>query len=62
MIKDLAWHFFKKTGDISTFLEFKNLDDNLKNITENNVVNKEKLGGLFGNYKNKRNSNKPRKF
>jgi len=32
MIKDLAWHFFKKTGDISTFLEFKNVNDNLKNI------------------------------
>ena len=61
MIKDIAWHLFKKTGNISTFLEYKDLErqDNLLNV-DNNINNssiKENLGDIFGDSKNKGNSN-----
>lgn len=57
MMKDFAWHFFKKTGNISTFLEYKNLEQgiNEKSITE-------KMGDVFGNNQDKGNSNKPSEF
>lgn len=35
MIKKIAWNAFKNTGDIDTFLEFKqieNIENNLKEI------------------------------
>ena len=35
MIKKIAWNTFKNTGDINTFLEFKqieNLENNIKEI------------------------------
>lgn len=58
MIKDIAWHLFKKTGNISTFLEYKDLErqDNLLNIDNNSSI-KENLGDIFGDSKNKGNSN-----
>lgn len=37
MIKKIAWDAFKKTGDINTFLEYKqieNLENNIKEIQE----------------------------
>lgn len=40
MIKKMAWDAFKKTGDIDTFLEFKqieNLENNIKEIQ--NITN-----------------------
>ena len=40
MIKKFAWDAFKKTGDIGTFLEFKqieNLENNIKEIQ--NITN-----------------------
>ena len=37
MIKNLAWNMFKNTGNIDTFLEFKQISD----IENNNV------GGIF---------------
>ena len=48
MIKKMAWNTFKKTGDIDTFLEFKqieNIENNIKeiqNITNMNLQNKDK--------------------
>lgn len=58
MIKDIAWHLFKKTGNISTFLEYKDLErqDYLLNIDNNSSI-KENLGDIFGDSKNKGNSN-----
>ncbi len=40
MIKKMAWDTFKKTGDIDTFLEFKqieNIENNIKEIQ--NITN-----------------------
>ena len=40
MIKKIAWDTFKKTGNIDTFLEFKqieNLENNIKEIQ--NITN-----------------------
>lgn len=56
MLKDFAWNVFKNTGNINTFLEFKNIEEstNINNLNQN--VNKD-IGGLFGNNKDKRNSN-----
>lgn len=58
MIKDVAWHLFKKTGNISTFLEYKDLErqNYLLNIDNNSSI-KENLGDIFGDSKNKGNSN-----
>ena len=45
MIKKIAWETFKNTGDIDTFLEFKqieNIENNIKeiqNITNMNLKN-----------------------
>ncbi len=54
MLKDMAWNIFKKTGDINTFLQFKDLEEQNSNINVNDIENK---GGLFGNNQNKGNSN-----
>jgi len=35
MIKNIAWNMFKNTGNIDTFLEFKQIKD----IENNNIVN-----------------------
>ncbi len=49
MIKKIAWDTFKKTGDIDTFLEYKqieNIENNIKeiqNITNINLENKKSL-------------------
>lgn len=40
MIKKIAWETFKNTGDIDTFLEFKqieNIENNIKEIQ--NIIN-----------------------
>ena len=48
MIKKIAWDTFKKTGDIDTFLEFKqieNIENNIKeiqNITNMNLQKEDK--------------------
>ena len=36
MIKKIAWDMFKNTGDINSFLEFKQIEDAKKNL--NNTV------------------------
>lgn len=44
-MKDLAWNTFKQTGDINTFLEFKqieNIQNQAKNIEDTQ----------YGNYQN----------
>ena len=35
MIKEIAWDTFKNTGDINSFLEFKQIQDIENNITQN---------------------------
>lgn len=40
MLKDLAWNTFKKTGNISIFLEYKRIKDIEENIGEMNGNNK----------------------
>lgn len=57
MIKDFAWHFFKKTGNIDTFLEYKNIEQ-----IADNVQIDEKMGDVFGDSKDKGNSNKSSEF
>ena len=40
MIKKMAWNAFKKTGDIDTFLEFKQIETIENNIKEvQNITN-----------------------
>ncbi len=46
MIEKMAWNTFKKTGDINTFLELKEVENLEKNIN----------GEINGNNKNQRNS------
>lgn len=48
MIKQMAWNTFKKTGDINTFLELKQVSNIEQDIVK---VNK------YENYKNEGNSN-----
>ena len=35
MIKKIAWNTFKNTGDINSFLEFKQIENIEKNILNN---------------------------
>lgn len=44
MIKQLAWNTFKETGDIRTYLEFKEVKDIENHINKNN---KKKEKGNF---------------
>ena len=59
MIKNIAWNVFKNTGNIDTFLEFKQLE----NIENNNIVNGNNFPSaiqkveLNGNDKNQWNNN-----
>lgn len=46
MIEKMAWNTFKKTGDINTFLELKQVENVEKDIN----------GEIYGNNKNKGNS------
>lgn len=47
MIKQIAWNTFKKTGDINTYLELKQVSDMEQNI--NQTIKAEK----YENSKNK---------
>ncbi len=40
MIKKIAWDAFKKTGDINTFLEYKQIEDIENNIKEIQEIQK----------------------
>ena len=52
-MKDLAWNTFKKTGDINTFLEFIQIENIEKNLTEHKNIKET----WYGNNKNKRDYN-----
>lgn len=63
MIKKMAWNTFKNTGDINTFLEFKQIQDMEEKIGngadeiyqfENQRGSKIDEKNQFGNAKNKR--------
>lgn len=45
MIKNIAWNTFKNTGDINTFLEFKQISEIEKQI-KNNEINFEIGSGI----------------
>ncbi len=51
MITQIAWNTFKNTGNIDTFLEFREVQKEVQNI-ENNIKVKE-----YGNCQNKGNNN-----
>ena len=66
MIKNIAWNTFKNTGNINTFLEFKQIkemeNNNLSNSNSNGVLNNDIASAiqkveLDGNNKNEWNNN-----
>ena len=56
MIKNIAWNMFKNTGNIYTFLEFKQIKDIESNNIINNTSTIQKVE-LNGNNKNEWNNN-----
>ena len=52
-IKDLAWNTFKQTGDINTFIEFKQVENIEKNGAQMKPENVE--GMQYGNYQTQGN-------
>lgn len=44
MIKELAWKIFKNTGDINTYLEYKQITDMEENIKVENYENNKNKG------------------
>lgn len=61
MIKNIAWNMFKNTGNIDTFLEFKQIEDietaNSKEISNNDITSTSQKVNLNGNNKNEWNNN-----
>lgn len=63
MIKKIAWNTFKNTGNINTFLEFKQLQNlentDIPNVNEtfNNITSEIQKVELNGNDKNQWNNN-----
>ena len=53
MIKKIAWDAFKKTGDINTFLEFKQIEN-----MENNMQQLKEIYELEKGKETKSNSNR----
>lgn len=56
MIKNIAWNMFKNTGNIDTFLEFKQIKDLERNNITNTISTIQKVE-LNGNNKNEWNNN-----
>ena len=56
MIKNIAWNMFKNTGNIDTFLEFKQIKDIENNSITNTASTIQKVE-LNGNDKNEWNNN-----
>lgn len=56
MIKNIAWNMFKNTGNIDTFLEFKQIKDLESNNIINTIPTIQKVE-LNGNDKNEWNNN-----
>ena len=64
MIKNIAWNMFKNTGNIHTFLEFKQIKDiENNNLAKSNVILNNDITStiqkveLDGNNKNEWNNN-----
>ena len=64
MIKNIAWNMFKNTGNIDTFLEFKQIKDiennniaNSNGIINNDIASVIQKVDLDGNNKNQWNNN-----
>ena len=58
MIKNIAWNVFKNTGNIDTFLEFKQIKDmEINNIANVDIASTMQKVELNGNNKNKWNNN-----
>ena len=61
MIKNIAWNMFKNTGNIDTFLEFKQIEDiennNLNGMLNNDITSTIKKVELNGVNKNEWNNN-----
>ena len=61
MIKNIAWNMFKNTGNIDTFLEFKQIKDietaNSNIILNNDTTSTIQKVELNGNNKNEWNNN-----
>ncbi len=63
MIKNIAWNMFKNTGNIDTFLEFKQIKDIENNNMANNAILDKDITStiqkveLNGDYKNEWNNN-----
>ena len=61
MIKNIAWNMFKNTGNIDTFLEFKQIRDiennNLNGILNNDITSTFQKVEVNGNDKDKWNNN-----
>ena len=49
MIKKIAWDTFKNTGDINSFLEFKQIENLEKILRNNNLGLIDKIGKIQGN-------------
>lgn len=56
MIKKMAWDTFKKTGNINTFLELKQIENLEEEIKEKKIINIEKDIKKDGQYKNEWNN------
>lgn len=52
MIKQMAWNTFKKTGDINTFLELKQVSN-----IEQDIMQNIKAENIYENCKNEGNNN-----
>ena len=46
MIKKIAWDTFKNTGDINSFLEFKQIENLEKNTQNNNLGLIDEIGKI----------------
>ena len=46
MIKKIAWETFKNTGDINSFLEFKQIENLEKNTQNNNLGLIDEIGKI----------------
>ena len=61
MIKKIAWNTFKNTGNINTFLEFKQIENiennNLNGMLNNDIASTFQKVELNGDNKNEWNSN-----
>jgi len=58
MIKNIAWNIFKNTGNIDTFLEFKQIRDiEMGNMTNTDITSTIQKVELNGNNKDQWNNN-----